>query len=162
MSDLLGGSTRRMLKALADGETDPAALAALADYRLRTTPEQLRDALEACQDLNPVYRRLVKMALEQLELLERHIGQLDQQIANLLRPYQDQVRRLAEVPGLGVDSAQQIIAEVGPTAATFPSAGELASWVGVCPGRGGECGRQLQPPLPEGQPLYAAPSPPSR
>jgi transposase len=38
------------------------------------------------------------------------------------------------VPGLGVDSAQQIIAEVGPTAATFPSAGHLASWVGACPG----------------------------
>jgi Transposase IS116/IS110/IS902 family len=36
---------------------------------------------------------------------------------------------LAEVPGLGVDSAQQILAEVGPTAATFPSAGQLASWV---------------------------------
>jgi hypothetical protein len=31
------------------------------------------------------------------------------------------------VPGLGVDSAQQIIAEVGPTAATFPSAKQLGS-----------------------------------
>jgi transposase len=41
---------------------------------------------------------------------------------------------LAEVPGLGVDSAQQIIAEVGATAATFPSAKHLASWVGTCPG----------------------------
>jgi hypothetical protein len=38
------------------------------------------------------------------------------------------------VPGFGVDSAQQIIAEVGPTAATFPSAKHLASWVGSCPG----------------------------
>jgi transposase len=44
------------------------------------------------------------------------------------------VKRLAEVPGLGVDSAQQIIAEVGPTAATFPSEKGLSSWVGVCPG----------------------------
>ena len=37
VSDLLGTSARRMLKALADGETNPAALAALADYRLRAT-----------------------------------------------------------------------------------------------------------------------------
>ncbi len=44
------------------------------------------------------------------------------------------MQRLAEVPGLGVDSAQQIIAEVGATAATFPSAKHLASWVGACPG----------------------------
>src|SRR5207244_9377428 len=35
VSDLLGTSARRMLQALADGETDPAALAALADQRLR-------------------------------------------------------------------------------------------------------------------------------
>ena len=55
-------------------------------------------------------------------------------MADLLRPHQDQVQRLAEVPGLGVDSAQQIIAEVGATAATFPSEGNLSSWVGVCPG----------------------------
>src|SRR5438094_5587307 len=61
VSDLLGASARRMLKALADGETDPAALAALADQRLRATPAQLHDALGACMELNPVHRRLVKM-----------------------------------------------------------------------------------------------------
>ena len=134
VSDLLGTSARRMLQALAEGETDADALAALADTRLRATPEQLRDALGACADLHPVYRRLVKMALADLALLETQIRQLDQEIAALLRPSQDAVGRLAEVPGLGVDSAQQIIAEVGPTAATFPSPGNLASWVGACPG----------------------------
>ena len=33
-----------------------------------------------------------------------------------------------------MDSAQQIIAEVGPTAATLPSEKCLSSWVGACPG----------------------------
>jgi hypothetical protein len=33
-----------------------------------------------------------------------------------------------------VDSGQQILAEVGAWAATFPSPGALASWVGACPG----------------------------
>jgi hypothetical protein len=40
VSNLLGASARRMMKALADGETNPAALAALADKQLRATPEQ--------------------------------------------------------------------------------------------------------------------------
>src|SRR5207249_2844657 len=123
-----------MLKALADGETDPAALAALADQRLRATPAQLHDALGACMELNPVHRRLIKMALVDLELIEQQIGQLDQEIARLLRQHQDAVERLAVVPGLGVDSAQQIIAEVGAKAATFASAKNLSSWVGACPG----------------------------
>ena len=52
-----------------------------------------------------------------------------------LKSHQDAVIRLAEVPGLGVDSAQQIIAEVGAQASTFPSAAELTSWVGTCPGK---------------------------
>jgi transposase len=134
VSDLLGASARRMLKALAEGETNPAALAALADRNLRATQEQLCDALGPCRELNSVYRRLLKMMLEELRLIEEQMGQLDQEMADLLRPYQDQVQRLAEMPGLGVDSAHQIIAEVGATAATFPSEKHLSSWVGACPG----------------------------
>src|SRR6202040_939864 len=81
-----------------------------------------------------VYRRLLKMMLEELRFMEEQTGQLDQEMANLLSQHQDAVQRLGEVPGLGVDSAQQIIAEVGPTAATFPSAKQLSSWGGACPG----------------------------
>ena len=40
VSDLLGTSARRMLRALAEGETNPAVLAALADRRLHATPQQ--------------------------------------------------------------------------------------------------------------------------
>ena len=134
VSDLLGASARRMLKALADGETNPAVLASLADKRLRATREQLSDALGACAQLNPTYRRFVRMMLQELQLLEQQIDQLGLEIASLLSPHQDAVQRLAEVPGLGVDSAQQIIAEVGAAAATFPSPKPLASWVGACPG----------------------------
>lgn len=134
VSDLLGLSAQRMLKAMAQGETSPATLAALADKHLRATPEQLCDALGACTHLNPVYRRLLGMALQELQLIDEQISRLDQEMASLLSAHQDAVQRLAEVPGLGVDSAQQIIAEVGPTAATFPSEKCLSSWVGACPG----------------------------
>ncbi len=150
VSDLLGASARRMLKALAEGETNPAALATLADQNLRATPEQLCDALGACTELNPVYRRLLKMALEQLQFLEERIDQLDQEMANLLSQHQDAVQRLAEVPGLGVDSAQQIIAEVGPTAATFPAEKCLSSWVGACPGEEESAGVNYSHRSPQG------------
>src|SRR6202022_304495 len=89
VSDLLGLSARRMLKAIAEGETNPAALAALADQRLRATPEQLRDALGACTELNGVYRRLVKMALEELKLMEEQMEQLDREASGLLQQHQD-------------------------------------------------------------------------
>jgi transposase len=134
VSDLLGVSARRMLQALADGEIDPGRLAALAHCRLRATPEQLCDALGAATQLSAVYRRLLQMLLDELKLQERHMEQLDQELSVLLTAHHSAIQRLAEVPGLGADSAQQILAEVGANAAAFPSAKNLASWVGVCPG----------------------------
>jgi transposase len=150
VSDLLGVSARRMLKAIAEGETDPAALAALADRRLRATPEQLRDALGACGQLHAVYRRLLKMALEELKLMEDQIEQLDRQASELLQQHKDAVQRVAEVPGFGVDSAIQMIAEVGPEAAAFESEKNLSSWVGACPGEEETAGESKSTRSPKG------------
>ncbi|HEY1340266.1 MAG TPA: IS110 family transposase [Bryobacteraceae bacterium] len=135
VSDLLGVSARRMLAALAEGETDPDKLAGLADPGLRATREQLCDALRAAPSIPPAYRRLLKQYLERIELQERQIAELDRELGTALKQYEDAVVRLAEVPGLGADSAQQIIAEVGPQAAVFPTAADLCSWVGTCPGQ---------------------------
>jgi transposase len=135
VTDLLGVSSRRMMEQLAQGETDPAVLAALADPALRATAEKLSDALSAARDMNAMHRQILRLFLDRLELMERQMVVLDVNIAAALQLHQDAVVRLAAVPGLGVDSAQQIIAELGPKATTFPSPQELASWVGVCPGR---------------------------
>jgi len=134
VSDLLGISARRMLQALADGETDPAALAVLAGSSFARHFRAIVRCFQASPTLHPVYRRLLKLTLDELRMIEDHLGQLDQQMADLLTAHHDAVQRLAEVPGLGVDSAQQIIAEVGAAAATFPSPKHLASWMGACPG----------------------------
>ena len=132
------------------GLASTAALAALADQRLRATPEQLCDALGVCTVLHPVYRRLIRMTLAELRIIDEQIGQLDQEMATLLTEHHDAVQRLAEVPGLGVDSAQQIIAEVGATAATFPSPKHLASWMGACPGNEESAGVNYSHRCPKG------------
>lgn len=150
VSDLLGVSARRMLRALAQGETDPATIAALADPTLRASQEQLRDSLAACVELKPVYRRLLQMELEQLDFLEAQLHRLGGEIVKLLEVHQAAVARLAQIPGLGVESAQQIIAEVGPTAAAFASAKSLSSWVGTCPGESLTAGKVLSTRSPKG------------
>jgi len=90
------------------------------------------------------------MALEELQLIERHMDQLDHEMADLLRQHQDAVQRLAEVPGLGVGSAHQILAEVGAKAAAFPSEKHLASWTGVCPGEEESAGVSASNQCPQG------------
>jgi transposase len=133
VSDLLGASGLRMLLALAKGESDPKKLAQLGDERLRCTEEQLVDALTGRPQ--PMHREMLALQLERLQLIDSQIAKLNALIGQAMKPHQEAVMRLAEVPGLGVDSAQQIIAEVGAQASTFPSAAELTSWVGTCPGK---------------------------
>jgi len=71
-------------------------------------------------------------------------------MAQLLAHHHDAVHRLAEVPGLDVDSAQQIIAEVGASAVPFPSAEQLASWMGACPGNEESAGVNYNHRCPKG------------
>lgn len=134
-SDLLGVSSTTMLRAIAQGETDVEKLAAMADPGLRASKAQLCDAMQGVQNLDPRYLVVLNQFFERLDLIDRQSEELKKALAQSLKPHQDQVKRLAEVPGLGVDSAQQVIAEVGPGAEKFATAGDLASWVGVCPGQ---------------------------
>src|SRR5436309_9013582 len=133
VSNLLGASGLRILQALAQGETDPKRLAELGDERLHCTEEQLVDALTG--RVQPMHRGMLALQLQRLQLIDQQMAQLNHMIAQAMKSHQDAVIRLAEVPGLGVDSAQQIIAEVGAQASTFSSAAELTSWVGTCPGK---------------------------
>ena len=133
VSDLLGQSGRRMLHALIHGLVDPVQLAALGDRRLHASPEQLADALSG--RLTEAQRLVLQLYVQQIEQLEKHIADLDAALARALTPHQDAVRRLCEIPGVSVRSAQHMVAEVGPRAAAFASAGKLASWVAICPGQ---------------------------
>ena len=133
VSNLLGASGLRILHALAKGETDPQKLAQLGGERLQCTEEQLVDAWTG--RAQPVHGAMLALQLQRLQLIDQQMAQLHSMIAAAMKPHQDAVMRLAEVPGLGVDSAQQIIAEVGAQASTFASAAELTSWVGTCPGK---------------------------
>src|SRR5580700_8001672 len=150
VSDLLGVSSWRILEGLAEGETDPQVLAALAEPELRATPQQLADALAAAATMDREHRQVLQLFLERVKLIDRHIGQLHEATARCLHSHQEAVVRLAEVPGFGTDSAQQVIAEVGPRAATFDSAQQLASWVGVCPGREESAGASPSDRSPKG------------
>jgi len=93
---------------------------------------------------------LLGLYLQQVELIDAQIAVLEREISAAMRPHQAAIERLADLPGVGVDSAHQIIAEMGPEAATFPSAGQAASWVGVCPGREESAGKSNNNRSPKG------------
>jgi transposase len=101
------------------------SLALLGNDRLKCSEELLVEALTGRS--HPMHEQMLALQLEGLRLLDKQIAKLNSLIAQAMKPHQDAVIRPAEVPGLGIDSAQQVIAEVGVTASTFSSAAEFTS-----------------------------------
>jgi transposase len=148
ITDLLGATGRRILTEIAHGESHPGTLAGLGDQRLKCTPEQLRDAVTG--SVGPVHRQLLEMYLDQVAFLDGQIEKVSLLAAETMRLYQDAVTRLSAVPGIRVIAAQQIIAEAGPTAASFPSARQFSSWVGASPGQQESAGKNESGRCPKG------------
>lgn len=139
-SDVLGVSGQAMLRALAAGETNPQRMADLAKKQLRKKIPQLQLALEGC--LLPHHRFLLTDMLEELDHIGSKITRVEQAIEEQMRPYQKAVDAWMTVPGVKQRLAWNLVAEVGPTIDAFPSAADLVSWAGICPGNNETAGKR--------------------
>ena len=131
ITDILGLSGRRILKAIIAGETNSERLSELGGSRLAATRAELTDALEGC--IRAHHRFLIGQHLKTIEQLEETIVAFDARIEAALKPFRDIVERLKEVPGLSETSAQILLAEIGTDMRQFPTAGHLLSWAGLIP-----------------------------
>jgi transposase len=71
--------------------------------------------------------------LARLNRVEQALAALDEQIDDAMTPWARQLELLQTIPGVGVKTAQVIIAETGADMSRFPSAAHLAAWAGVAP-----------------------------
>jgi transposase len=131
ITEILGASGRRILKAIVAGETNPMKLAELGGPRLAATKSELADALHG--RVRAHHRFLIGQHLKTIEQLEETITAFDGRIEAALEPFRDAIERLKEVPGLSETSTQILIAEIGTDMRQFPTAGHLLSWAGLIP-----------------------------
>jgi len=131
ISDIVGLSGRRILKAIVAGETNAAKLAALGSKRLKCSRCELMAVLEG--QVSDNHRFLISQHLGILEDLERRIEAFDKRITDVLAPFRHLVELLMTIPGVSRVSAEIILAEIGFDMAPFPTAGHLLSWAGVVP-----------------------------
>ncbi len=147
-------SARLILDALAAGERDPGALAALALGSLAGRRGDLEKSLEGMMP-GAHHARLLRIHLDHITFLDRSVAAIEDDIAASLQdipaaagvdaagePSADPGpgaavlpadARLAEIPGITPDLARAIIAETGLDMSVFPTAGHLVSWAGLAP-----------------------------
>ena len=132
ISDIHGVSGREMLTAIIAGQRDPKVLAQMARTRMRGKIGQLEEALD-CSFFTEQHAFILQMMLANIDHLEDQVKELTAKITELCEPYARQISQLDAIPGFGVITAQDIIAETGVDMTVFPTAGHLCSWARRAP-----------------------------
>jgi transposase len=147
-------TARAILEALAGGERDPKALAALADYRVKGGRAAVAEALEGMAP-GGHHPMLIRVHLDHITFLDRSVAAVEDEIEAALdaipaawgisadgvpspAPGPDAAvlpaaERLAEIPGVSLALARAIIAETGLDMTRFPTSAHLVSWAGLAP-----------------------------
>jgi transposase len=150
ISDIVGTSGRRILKAMIGGEANPAKLAELGSTRLKCQRAELTAALDG--RVTAHHRFLIDHHLRLIEELEGHIAAFDLRIEELLAPFRNAVAQLITIPGVSRVSAQVILAEIGTDMVPFPTAGHLLSWAGLVPRLDESAGKRRSTRVRKGAP----------
>jgi transposase len=161
LSDIMGASGRRIIKAMIDGVRQPKQLAELAGKQIKATPKELYDALHG--RLTDHHRFLLALHLKEWDNLDEMIRKLDVEIDQRIErmeakaegsktPFRTLIGLLTTIPGVSAVAAPAILSEVGDDMSRFPTAGHLVAWSGLCPGQNESAGKRKPSRLRKGAP----------
>ena len=163
ISDVVGETGQRILRAIIAGERDPQKLAALKHNRIQASKEQIALALQGnwreehlfaltqAVELYDAYSQALQRCDIRLESMLSALGRTKDEPGPTKRRRISKVKNapkfdvrtylfricgvdLTTIDGIDTTTALKVIAEVGPDMSRFKSAKHFASWLGLCPG----------------------------
>jgi transposase len=139
-SDALGVSGRAMLEALLAGERDVEKLADLAKGKLREKREELKAALQG--RLRPQHIFVLRQLLKEIDSLNETVAAFSEQIKAASVEDKEAIDIIESIPGVGRETAERVVAELGTDMSRFPTAGHCAAWAGLAPGQNESGGKK--------------------
>lgn len=141
LTHINGKSGRKFLELLLSGEEiSLEAVDKLRNYQLHSSAEELLQSLDGF--LSPLQKKLLRSILDHIDDMTRRIQDIDKIIKEYMKEYEDAIKALEEIPGVGEVGAQTIISEIGVDMSRFPTASHLCSWAGVAPGNNESAGKR--------------------
>jgi len=140
-SDVNGVSSRKLINAVVNGQaTDEDAVKSMVHGKLKEKIPEIMAAIDGF--FTPMQRKLIMAVCDHIDDMTRRINELNDIINGEMQQYEDAIKRIDELPGIGQTSAQTILAEIGLNMDRFPTASHLASWAGLCPGNNESAGKR--------------------
>ena len=134
VSNINGKSSRNILLHLLkkDAPLEQKDLDRLLHGSLRAKADDILKAVDGF--LTPLQKKLLLQVISHIDDMTRRINDMDKLINDYLTEYQEAISKIDNIPGIGRQSAETILAETGLDMSRFPSAKHLASWAGLAPG----------------------------
>jgi transposase len=175
VSDIAGTTGMRILRAIVQGQRDPAELARLRDPRCKRSEAEIARALEGVWRAEHLFE--LKQMLRAWNFHQEQIGECDEQIEAVGGTFEDRSRGqtpspeskraqdhrntpafdgrslvlrmtgvdLTAVDGLGVNTVLTVLSETGPDLSRWPTAKHFASWTKLSPRRD-QSGKRIRSP----------------
>ena len=132
-SSITGVSAEALLKRLAcRGRITLTDIHDCCSKRLKHVPEEIFAAVNG--ELDETERRILCFAMKRIDELDQDINELSQMLRDLFSQYEEQLQIATSIPGISLDSAMEILAEISPEPQkSFASPEKLCKWAGLTP-----------------------------
>lgn len=161
ISDVVGETGQKILRAIVAGERDGQVLAAMKDARIRASHAEIAKSLQGNWRTEHLFS--LQQALAMFDFIGTQVAECDGKIEEQLRALQahdgeppegkkkararnapkfdlrTQLFKmcgvdLTRIDGINVTTAIAVISETGSDMSRFPTVGHFTSWLGLCPG----------------------------
>lgn len=132
-TDVFGKSSMSITKHILDHPGESFDVAQFVDRRCKTPIDVIQDAVDGA--ICPEQAVKLRECLAHIEQLEAHKAAIEQEILEIVKPFDVALDLLRTIPGLDSNpmTAIAILSEIGGDMSVFPTAKNLVSWAGCCP-----------------------------
>ncbi|MCX7922309.1 MAG: IS110 family transposase, partial [Clostridia bacterium] len=142
VSDMFGKSASSITDYLISTDAfDPVHCTALLQKSLKKKADTVIESIEGYQMTKEQKNRML-MIRSHLEFVQNSIQKLDENLDEMVAPFESAISLLCTIPGVDRNSAITIISEIGTDMSQFADSKRLCCWAGLTPGNNESAGKK--------------------